>query len=140
MATIICGTDGSAGAGEALRVARELSAELQVRLVLAHVAAGVGSAAGAEGVTGARAREGASRLLNRLAREHAVDPETAHRIELGEPAEGLARIAAEEGGTIIVVGSRRRGRRGRKLVSGLAGELAASAPCPVVVVPPPARG
>jgi nucleotide-binding universal stress UspA family protein len=58
---------------------------------------------------------------------------------VGKPAEALAQIAAEEAATLIVVGSRRQGRLHPGLRSGLAGELAASAPCPVVIVPPPLR-
>ncbi len=137
MATIVCGIDDSPGAVEALRVASALSAHLDVRLVLAHVAGGWAGGAD-ESLTTNQARQGGNRLVERTAREYNLEAE--RRVEVGEPAEALARIAAEEGATLIVVGSRRQGRRRPKLRSGLAGELAATAPCPVVVVPPPARG
>lgn len=133
MATIVCGIDDSPGAVEAMRVASALSVDLDVRLVLAHVAAGWAGAE--ESLTTSQARQGGNRLLERTAREYNLNAE--RRVEVGEPAEALARIAAEEAATLIVVGSRRQGRRRPRLRSGLAGDLAATAPCPVVVVPPP---
>jgi nucleotide-binding universal stress UspA family protein len=139
MGAIICGVDDSPGGAEALRVARDLSNDLEVRLVLAHVAAGYRTADGAEGLTSVQARQGASRLLERLAREHGVKDTADQRVDVGEPAEALARIAAEEAATVIIVGSRRQGRSQRKLLSALAGDLLGTAPCPVVVVPPAAR-
>jgi nucleotide-binding universal stress UspA family protein len=86
-------------------------------------------------LTVAQRREGGNRLLDRT-REHHVGAE--RRLEVGEPAETLARIASEEAAALIVVGSRRRRWR-RQLRSRLAAELAATAPCPVVVVPPAER-
>lgn len=136
MATIVCGIDDSPGAIEALRVARALSAGFDVRLLLVLVASGWPSGADA-GLTTSQAQQGGTRLLERAAREHRLEAE--QRVEVGEPAEALSRIAAEEGATMIVVGSRRQGRRPPKLRSALAGDLAATAPCPVVVVPPPRR-
>lgn len=137
MATIVCGIDDSPGAVEAVRVASALSAGFDVRLVLAHVAAGWSASGADESLTASQARQGGARLLERTAREH--DLEAEQRVEVGEPAEALSRIAAEEGASMIVVGSRRQGRRQAKLRSALAADLAATAPCPVVVVPPPPR-
>ena len=136
MTAIVCGIDDSAGALEALRVASALSAQFDARLVLAHVADGwaVGSD---ESLTTKQAREGGSRLLERAARDHNLQAE--RRVEVGEPAEALARIASEEAAGLIVVGSRRQGRFRPRLRSTLAGDLAAAARCPVVVVPPAGR-
>jgi nucleotide-binding universal stress UspA family protein len=136
VATIVCGVDDSLGAVEAVRVARILSEDFDVRLVLAHVAGGWASDVG-ESVTTSQARQGGNRLLEDASREHS--PEAERRVEIGEPAETLARIAVEEGATLIVVGSRREGWRRPRIRSGVAGDLAITAPCPVVVVPPPAR-
>lgn len=137
MATIICGIDDSPGALEALRVASTLSAQFKARLVLAHVASGWAGGSD-ESVTTNQGRQGGQRLLERAAREH--NPAAERRVEVGEPAEALARIASEEAATLIVVGSRPHGWRRPRLRSRLAGDLATTAPCPVVVVPPPARG
>jgi nucleotide-binding universal stress UspA family protein len=136
MATIVCGIDDSPAAFEALRVANVLSAGVDARLVLAHAASGW-TAATDESVTTNQARQGANRLLERAAREH--NPQAERRVEVGEPAEALARIAAEEAAILIIVGSSsRRLLRGRRR-SGLPGDLVAIARCPIVVVPPPAR-
>jgi len=136
VATIMCGINDSPGAAEALRVAETLSSDLNVRLVLAHVASGW-AGGGDESLTTSQARHGGNRLLERAAREHNLAAE--QRVEVGEPAEALARIAAEEAATLIVVGSRRQGWRRASLRSGLAGELVSIAACPVVVVPPRQR-
>jgi nucleotide-binding universal stress UspA family protein len=136
VATIVCGIDDSPGAAEALRVARALSTELKTRLVLAHVAAGW-TAGADENLTASQARQGGDRLLERAASEQNFQAE--RRVEVGEPAEALAQIAGEEAATLIVVGSRPQGRLRPGLRSSLAGELAASAPCPVLIVPPSLR-
>ena len=137
MAAIVCGIDNSPGAIEALRVAGALSAQFDARLVLAHIADGWISPGGGQSLTSIQAHQGGNRLLERAASRQAVHAE--RRVEIGEPAEGLARIASEEAAGLIVVGSRRLGRFRPRLHSSLAGDLAAAAPCPVVVVPPPAR-
>ena len=134
--SIVCGINDSPGALEALRVARALSAQFDPRLVLAHNAGGFATAVD-EGLTTGQARQGGARILERAAREH--DLQAEHRLEVGEPAEGLARIASEEAASLIVVGSRREGRLRPRLRSTLAGTLAAAAPCPVVIVPPAAH-
>ena len=123
MATIVCGIDDSPAALEALRVASVLSARVDARLVLAHAA-------------GSTAHRSGTQLLERAAHEH--NPGAERRVEVGHPSDALARIAAEEAATLIVLGSRRRRLLRGRLGSGLAGDLAATAPCPVVVVPPPA--
>jgi len=133
---IVCGINDSPGALEALRVARSLSAQFDARLVLAHVAGGW-SAAVDESVTTGQARQGGARILERVVRENDVQAE--RRVEIGEPAEGLARIASEEAASLIVVGSRHEGRLRPRLRSTLARALAAAAPCPVVIVPPAGR-
>ena len=136
MPAIVCGINDSPGALEALRVARTLSAQFDARLVLAHVAGGFAAAVD-ESLTTGQARKGGAMILERAAREH--DLQAEHRLEVGEPAEGLARIASEEAASLIVVGSRRQGRLRPRLRSTLAGTLAAAAPCPVVIVPPAGR-
>jgi nucleotide-binding universal stress UspA family protein len=133
VAAIVCGIDDSPGAREALRVASALSVRFGARLVLAHVADGFATA-GDESLTTNLGRRGGERLLEEAARRQRVQVE--NRVEVGDPAETLARIAAEEAASLIVLGSRRRGRLRPRLRSAVADELAAAAPCPVVVVPP----
>lgn len=137
MAAIVCGVDDSPGALEAARVAGALSAGLGVRLVLVHIAAGWAGGGGEGSVSMRQGRQGADRLLERAVSEHARDVE--RRVEFGEPAEALARVASEEAATLIVVGERRGGFGRLRLRRSLADDLAATAPCPVVVVPAAAR-
>jgi nucleotide-binding universal stress UspA family protein len=120
VATIVCGIDDSAGARQALRVAHTLSTEFDVRLVLAHVADGWARSSD-ESVTTNQGRQGGRRLLEHAAREHNLEAE--RRVEVGEPAEELARIAAEEAAILIVLGSRRQGWRRSTLRSGIANDI-----------------
>jgi nucleotide-binding universal stress UspA family protein len=135
VATIVCAFNDSPGAVEALRVAKALSRGFGVRLVLAHAASGFANAA--ESLSTFQALQGGTRLLERTAREHKLAAE--QRVEVGAPADVLSRVAAEEGATVIVVGSHAKRWRRPTLRSALAQELAATASCPVVVVPSPPR-
>jgi nucleotide-binding universal stress UspA family protein len=61
------------------------------------------------------------------------------RIEFGDRAELLARVAAEEGADLIVLGSCKGGFRGRQLRCSLARELEATTQVPVLIAPPQTR-
>ena len=138
--TVVCGVNESRGARDAARVAGALSEQLGLRLVLAHVVEGFTVTDGAvgddESVTTTQAREGGKRLLDQLAAEqrlHGAD----QRIEVGDPAERLAQIVADERAAMILVGARAQGRRWRPtLRSDLSRDLARVTSCPVLVVPP----
>lgn len=138
MKTIVCAVDESRGGVEALRVASQLSSTLDLRLVLAHVAPGYRLAGGGTGAT-PRARADAEQLLERVSAEAGLESEPDRRAEAGDRAQTLARVAAEEAAALLVVGSRSQGHARRRLLSGLAAELNATAPCPVLVVPPRPR-
>jgi nucleotide-binding universal stress UspA family protein len=138
--TVICGvTDSDEGRG-ALAVAAEISERLGLRLVLAHVAEGIApldvNGEGSESVTTRADRQGAARLVTRLAAEHGVAGNAEQRSAVGDPAALLGQIAAEEAADLIVVGSRARGRLRRGLESGLARQLETTTSVPVVIAPP----
>ena len=140
--TLICGvTDSDDGRG-ALELALELSERLALRLVLVHVADGIGGANGNgedgyESVSMRNDRVGATRLLARLAAEYRIGDTAEQREAVGDPAAMLGRIAAEEAGDLILLGSRARGRFRRGLVeSKLAEELETATTVPVVIAPP----
>lgn len=140
--TIVCGvTDSEAGRG-ALALATELSERLGLRLVLVHVADGIGpldvNGAGSESVWPTDGKE-AERLVGRLAAEHGAAGNAEWRSAVGDPAALLGRIAAEEAADLIVVGSRTRGRLRRGLESGLARQLETETPVPVLIAPPRTR-
>jgi nucleotide-binding universal stress UspA family protein len=138
MQTIVCAVDESPGAAEAIAVAAGLSKRLGLRLVLAHVVDGYRRTNGAD--TGSvQAHRAGQQLLDRIARQHSLESHADRRAEVGDRASELSRIAGEEAAVVIVVGSRGRSRHRRGRMSRLSAELTSTAPCPVVVVPPPSR-
>jgi nucleotide-binding universal stress UspA family protein len=90
-----------------------------------------------DSLTARQRQTGAERTLNEIARE--IGNGTEKRVVLGDRAEAIAYVAAEEGADVIVLGSRPAGLRGRKLHSTLARELEATTPVPVLVAPPSTR-
>jgi nucleotide-binding universal stress UspA family protein len=134
--TIVCGVTESADGRDAAELAHALGARLDLRLVLVHVVDGVPPGSG-ESLTARQRQAGAERALDTIARE--IGNGTEKRVLLGERAEGLAQVAAEEGADLIVLGSRSTGLGSRKLRCTLARELEAATPVPVVVAPPTTR-
>jgi nucleotide-binding universal stress UspA family protein len=134
--TIICGVRESSEGRSAAELACAIGARLGLRLVLVHVVDGVPP--GTEGsLTARQRRTGGEHILNAIARE--IGNGTEKRVVLGDRAEGLTQVAAEEGADLIVLGSRSAGLGGRKLRCTLARELEAATPVPVVVAPPSTR-
>lgn len=134
--TIVCGVAESAEGRSAAELARALGARLGLRLVLVHVVDGVPREAH-QSLTARQRQRGAEVLVNAIARE--IGNGTEQRIVLGDRAEGLAQVAAEEGADLIVLGARRAGLGNRKLRCTLARELEAATPVPVLVAPPSSR-
>jgi nucleotide-binding universal stress UspA family protein len=128
--TIVCTVDDSEGVDAAVRAALRIAERFDARILLVSIAAGDGLAPGTED------GESAGRRLERIVARHGL-PEEEHRVAVGDPVESVTVIAAEEAADLIVVGAR-RGLLGRSFRSSLASELAATAPCPVVVAPPEA--
>jgi nucleotide-binding universal stress UspA family protein len=117
--TVVCDvTDPLAG-----RTAAEFAGALGRRLGLRLVLVSVGS--------------DDERRVAAIARELGPDIET--RIAAGDHAETVARVAAEEGADLVVVGARQAGLGGRNLRWALARELEAATPVPVLVAPPSTR-
>jgi nucleotide-binding universal stress UspA family protein len=131
--TVLCAVDRSPGARDVALMARRLHEDLGVRVVLAHVAEDGGGEGASDSVSGRLARTGGERLLERLTREAGLDA-ADRRGEVGQGARLLARLAAEEGARLILVGARRGRLRG--LRSELAERLALETTCPVLLVPP----
>jgi nucleotide-binding universal stress UspA family protein len=117
--TIVCDVTDPLAGRSAAEFAAALGARLGLRLVLVHV--------GAE----------AERTLEQVTRGFEREAET--RVAVGDHAEALARVAAEEGADLIVVGGRPAGLGGRKLRWTLARELEAATPVPILVAPPSTR-
>jgi nucleotide-binding universal stress UspA family protein len=139
--TIVCGVkDSEAGRG-ALAVAAELSGRLGLRLVLVHVSDGSAPVElnSSESMTTRADRQGAARMVARLAAEHGVAERAEQRSAVGDPAALLGQIAAEEAADVIVIGARARGRLNRRLESRLARQLETETPVPVLIAPPRTR-
>ena len=134
MGTLVCAVDDSPEAEEALRVATRVSREADLRLVVVHVEDTVGAGSDVRAAAGKRGGQ----LLDRLLATHGLNDGADRRVEVGAPAQELARVASEEAASLILVGSRKRRCWRRRGMSRLAADLSGTAGCPVVVVPPAA--
>jgi nucleotide-binding universal stress UspA family protein len=134
--TIVCGVREPLAGRSAAELARAVGARLGLRLVLVHVVDGV--LQGTEDSLTARQRHsGGEKALDAIARE--IGNGTEKRVVFGARAEALAKVAAEEGADLIVLGSRPARFGSRRLRCTLARELEAETPVPVVVAPPATR-
>ena len=109
--TIVSGYDGSEESRQALRVARRLGDRLDLEVVPVFVGAIDG--------------------------RHDAPPVPVG-IEMGDPVHELRERANREHARLLVVGSRGRGPIRQAFLGSVSAALAASAPCPVLVVPPTA--
>jgi nucleotide-binding universal stress UspA family protein len=123
--TIVCDVTEPLARASSAEFAGALGARLGLRLVLVYVLVRGESRSAAEGT------------LEAIAHELRQEPET--RVAVGDHVDVLARVAAEEGADLIVVGARTAGLGGRNLRWSLARELAAATPVPVLVAPPTTR-
>ncbi|NVB37765.1 universal stress protein [Pseudenhygromyxa sp. WMMC2535] len=138
---IILACDAQEDSLGAARFALELADELRRELILAHVVPmPYGWSVGylpAESVKQVRAdlRTRGERTLERWATQHGI---TGLRgvVTEGIVPEELGRLAAQEKALMIVSGSRKLNAVERLFVTSVGSELAASAVCPVAVVPP----
>jgi nucleotide-binding universal stress UspA family protein len=82
-----------------------------------------------------REQRDAEELLDEVATSERLGKAVERRVTFGDPAEQLAALAADEQAELVVVTS--RGRHGLRsaLLGSVSSKLAATAPCPVVVVP-----
>jgi nucleotide-binding universal stress UspA family protein len=135
--TVLCAVDRSPASLDVARMGRRLREELGVRVVLAHVAEEAGPHGDGEPGFGLLERARAHRMLERVTREAGL-PDADLRVEAGERSRLLARLAAEEGARLILVGARRGRLRGIR--SALARRLSLETTCPVLVVPPAPGG
>jgi len=134
--TVVCGVTETPDGRSAADLAHALGMRLGLRLVLVHVVEGVRPGTH-DSLTSRQRQEGAERLLNGIALE--IGAGTEQRTLLGDRADALAQVAAEEGADLIVIGSRPTGLGNRKLSCTLARELEAVTPIPVVLAPPTTR-
>jgi nucleotide-binding universal stress UspA family protein len=140
--SIVCGVDGSTESRVAVRVAAQLSGQLGLRLVVAHVsqAALFASAVAVKPVLTKPTVEelrAAEHILEQVALDEGIRHATLRPL-YGLPAERLADLADDEAAEFIVVGSRGRGAFKAAFLGSVSRELIGVARCPVLVVPPAA--
>jgi nucleotide-binding universal stress UspA family protein len=135
--TIICGIDGSPGARLALRVATEFAEVLGLRVVAVHVAERLGDDHMPDAALAIlHLRGNAERLLANVLYDEELVGRVDVRAEVGNVAERLAAVAAEERALLILLGARSKGKARTFLRSRLAGEIVRKSSVPVMVVPP----
>jgi len=139
--TIVCGI-GDADDAEPVRVAIRLARELGLFLLLAHVVPGEDEPTSARTVAGIRTllteRLPATRMAGaQPALKATIDAADAAldgpAILVGDPAEELARFAADARAAVVVVGSRGRGRIRSSVLGSVSRALACNGTCPVVI-------
>jgi nucleotide-binding universal stress UspA family protein len=129
--TVLCGVDHSDGAMQALRVAADLCARLDLRLVVVNV---VDQPAPLTAVAPEVVRA-AEQALGRLVLETEAGREVEIRVAVGPAAKRLVEIADDEGAQMIIIGSR-PARRWPRLGGGrLARMLARASSSAILVVP-----
>jgi nucleotide-binding universal stress UspA family protein len=112
--SILCGVDASPESEAALDVAAALADRMALQLLPVHVSDGW--------------RE-----------EARVAVDVRMEVDDGDPVAKLSRRAPSAGSALIVVGSRGRGAVRAAVLGSVSSALAATAPLPVLVVPPAAR-
>lgn len=127
---------------EALRLARESKAEI----VLVHAYEPPGAASFAGYIPSANLYDeieqalstGAQQGLEPLAEEaRRQGVRATARVLRGSPSYAIVEAAAADRADLIVVGTHGRGGLPRLLLGSVAQKVIASAPCPVMTVPPP---
>lgn len=129
---IACVDDGPGGPAAA-RIAASLGRWLGRRVLLATVQQATPNTATGDDLTPAAIRHSRT-LLVRAAGEPADDVES--RVLIGEPAQRLLALAEREDAELIVVAAPDQSRMRTMLLGSVYLALAATAQCPVVVVPP----
>ena len=126
---IVCGTDFSEDAEQALQLAVRFALVAQTRVVVVHVCQLDVESAG--GLRLARCQQALTAVVQKH-RQHGVD--VTGVLRSGTPWEKLDNVAADVGASLIVVGIRGSGERDAALGS-VAEHLLRSASRPVLTVP-----
>jgi nucleotide-binding universal stress UspA family protein len=139
--SILCPTDFSESSEETLRVACQLARDRKARLITLHVApkSVVSHVQRVSQLSPEQAREKLWQAM-RLPRAEEADIQVEHRLEEGDPVEGILRVALETHCGLIVIGRHAKSGWARWLTGGAAESLVQGAPCSVLVVKEPLAG
>ena len=129
---LLCAVDRTPHARAVVSVAARFARDLGLRLMVAHVEA-------APQAEPAKRDEyapgGADRHLASLTSAPSIRWDTVRRVESGDPAHELLRLAREHEARLLVAGSRGLGPLTGALLGSVSRRLAGESRCPVLVVP-----
>jgi nucleotide-binding universal stress UspA family protein len=135
--TILHPTDFSDRSDYAFRLACSLSRDYDARLVILHVASPPVTVVG-DAMWVGPIEPNFTELKDKLLRLKGPDPKRVERrLEEGDPAAEILRVARESKCDLIVMGTHGRRGLGRLLMGSVAEQVVRKAPCPVVTVKAP---
>jgi nucleotide-binding universal stress UspA family protein len=136
--TILHPTDYSEHSAYAFQVACALARDHGARLIVLHVAEPL-SAFYLEGAVIPSPEEYQEEVRERLRKIQVPDAKVVveRRLEEGDPAAGIVRVAREAGCDLIVMGTHGRMGLSRLLMGSVAEQVVRKAPCPVLTVKMP---
>jgi nucleotide-binding universal stress UspA family protein len=135
ISTVAVGTDGSPTADEAVKEAAEIARRFDAKLVLLSAFKTADAAPAGDDIELQWASNPSARVKSMLERTEAdlrsggIECET--RIAGGEPSEVLARLAAESGADLLVIGNKGMQRR---VLGSVPNSVTHKADCSVLVV------
>lgn len=134
--TIVIGVE-QRSAERVARIGGELAAEIGARVVLTHVREDVAPSNSKSQRERARhrSRRRVHEILQRASDALPPTVDVDERLKVGGVADQLNEIADDVDATLIVVGSRGRGRLASALFGSVSRALARDASCPVMIVP-----
>jgi nucleotide-binding universal stress UspA family protein len=136
---IICGTDFSDTAFEAIDIAAAMARRLETRLVLVHVDESYGMAAVDSRLFEAAVAHGRPELNRMADRLRGLGTDVDEKLLCGSAFDKLVTVATEARGWLIVVGAVGHGLVRRLLLGSVAERTAETSPIPTLVVRPGGR-
>jgi nucleotide-binding universal stress UspA family protein len=133
-ASIVCGTDFSERAAEAMQVAAALATRLEERLVVAHAINWRTRAPLPEDLHESLCFYEQSRLYREIEGARNAGAKVEEFIETGAPEELLSKAAALRGGRLVVVGGFERKGRAQLFSPSVAERVAETAAMPTLIV------
>src|ERR687892_907639 len=136
---VVCCVDGSDESRSAATLAAFLAEQLELPLILVSVMGtvtqpGVSAAPAGQERLAAEERREANEILGDVAAGIAAS-EAERRVEFGAAGDRILSICEAEEASLAVLGTRGRGRMKAAVLGSVSREVAARAPCPVLVVP-----
>jgi nucleotide-binding universal stress UspA family protein len=143
VAVIVCGVDDSDAALKTVSVAAAVAEALKRPLRLLHVVSApvtvtlaTPAYAYPRQLDPRESREAGEELLERVVSGLGLSDSVERRVAFGDPASALRDAAMDDDVELVVLGTRGRGGLAAAILGSVSSAVVASAPCPVLVVPP----